>query len=71
MDPNDVSFLKKYLARIICTVVFLVIGLLIATVGIIKAVFIIAVAIAGYFVGHVLDDKDALRRIINNYLGRF
>jgi len=71
MNGNDVSLIKKYAARIICTIAALVIGLLIATVGLIKTVFIIAVAIAGYFIGHVLDDKDALRRIINNYLGRF
>ena len=64
------SWLKKYLARIVCTLCAFLLALLIITLGVEKTVFVVAITVAGYFVGRLLDDKDTLRRIVNTYLGR-
>lgn len=71
MNENDIASVKKYLGRIICALCAFVLGLMFVTLGPIKTVFVLALAVGGYFLGRVFDDKETLRRIINNYLGRF
>jgi uncharacterized membrane protein len=70
MNGNETSFIKKYTARLGCTTAAVILGLLVVSVGIIKTVFIIALAAIGFFIGYLLDDKETLRRIINNYIER-
>lgn len=71
MDTNSNGpFLRKYLARIVCTIAAFVLALLLVTIGAVKTVIVIAIAIGGFFLGRLLDDKERLRRIIDTYLGR-
>jgi uncharacterized membrane protein len=70
MEENNKPFFKKYFLRIVCTALCLVFGLLIVTVGIFKTAFVIVLAALGFFIGRLLEDKDALRRLIDTYLGK-
>ena len=70
MDNNNENWLKKHLARIVCTAAAFLVALLLVTVGLFKTVFVLAVAVGGYFLGRVIDDKDTLRRFLDTYLGR-
>lgn len=71
MNGSEQPVWKKYLATAICTAAAFILAILFVTVGVIKTVFVLAVAVGGFFLGRVLDDREGLRRIINNYLGRF
>ena len=70
MEDNNKSFFKKYFLRIVCAALALVFGILIVRFGIFKTTFVIVLAAIGYFIGRFLEDKDALRRLIDTYLGK-
>jgi uncharacterized membrane protein len=70
MDNNNSTFLKKNFAKIIFTAAAFIIAVLLVTVGFYKTVFVVAVSVAAYYLGRLLDDRDALRKFIDSYLGR-
>ncbi|MEW5947149.1 MAG: DUF2273 domain-containing protein, partial [bacterium] len=61
---------EKNRARVLLALLFAAAGVLIVTVGFFKAIFIAALAAAGYFIGRVVDDRELLRRFIDTYLGK-
>jgi uncharacterized membrane protein len=68
-NGNQTPF-SKYSGRIAITAVLFLFALLWVTVGIFKAVFVAAVTALGFYIGAMLDDRDALRRFLDNFLGR-
>jgi uncharacterized membrane protein len=69
MEENK-SFVKQNMAKIICTAIGFLLALLVVTVGIYKTAFVVVFSVLAYYVGRLLDDKDALRKFIDTYLGR-
>lgn len=72
MENNGASQspFKKYFGRIAVTAILFLFAVLVVTVGVFKAVFVAALTGLGFYIGYMLDDKDTLRRFLDNYLGR-
>ncbi|HOX29453.1 MAG TPA: DUF2273 domain-containing protein [bacterium] len=70
MSEQEIQFLKKHKAKIIFSLLFILIGILFMTLGFLKTMFVLLLAIAGWFFGKIVDDKELIRRFINNYLGK-
>jgi uncharacterized membrane protein len=69
-SDQDLEFFRRHRGKIFIAAVFLVLGVLFSTIGFLKTIFVLFLAIIGYFVGRVLDDPEALRRFISTYLNR-
>ena len=69
MYDEDSKFLKKNRGKILLSVIFAVFGVLFITLGL-KTFFVIFLAAAGFFAGYLIDDRELLRRFLNNYLGK-
>ena len=67
---EDWNFFTRQRGKIIFSVIFALIALLIVTVGFFKTVFVVVLAVLGYLVGRVIDDREFLKKFINNYLGK-
>jgi len=67
---DDQNFFIRHKTKIIFSCIFGAIALLIVSVGFFKTVFVAVLAALGYFVGRIVEDKEFLRRFINNYLGK-
>ena len=67
---DDQNFFIRHKTKIIFSGIFGVIALLIVSVGFFKTVFVAVLVSLGYFVGRIVEDKEFLRRFINNYLGK-
>jgi len=70
LSEQDQQFLKKHRAKIIFAVIFVVFGILLMTLHFLKTMFIVLLAVAGWYFGRIVDDKDFLRKFLNNYLGK-
>jgi uncharacterized membrane protein len=70
LSDDERIFLVKNRGRIFLAAFLIVIGLLLMTIGFLKTAFLVLLGIIGWFFGRALDDKDFLKRFINNYLGK-
>ena len=69
-NGSNQSTFRKYFGRIAATVILFLFAVLVVTVGVFKAVFVAAATAAGFYIGYMIDDKDALRRFLDNTIGR-
>ena len=70
LSDQDQQLLRKHRAKIFFAAVFVGFGILLMTLGFLKSMFIVLLAVAGWFFGRLADDKDLVRRFLNNYLGK-
>ncbi|HOO55205.1 MAG TPA: DUF2273 domain-containing protein [bacterium] len=61
---------NKHKAKIILTILFLFLGILIMTIGFLKTIFVVMLGLVGLGLGRIIDDRDLVRKFINNYLGK-
>ncbi len=70
LSEQDLLFIRKHKAKIVFSLIFIVLGILFMALGFLRTMFVLLLAIAGWFVGRVFDDKELIRRFLNNYLGK-
>lgn len=70
LSDNDLEFLRKHRGKIILCIAFPILGILLATVGFLKTVFVLFLALLGYFIGRFLDDPESVRAFLRKYLDR-
>ena len=69
-NGSQQSLFRKYFGRIAATAILFLFAVLVVTVGAIKAVFVAALTALGFYVGYLIDDKEALRKFLDQYIGR-
>ncbi len=70
LSEQDIFFIRKHKAKIVFSLFFILLGILFMALGFLRTMFVLLLAIAGWFVGRVFDDKELIRRFLNNYLGK-
>jgi len=70
LSDQDKQFFKNHRGKIFLTLVLIIFGILLMTIGFLKTMFVILLGILGWFGGRLLDDKELIRRFINTYLGK-
>lgn len=66
----DYDFVKKNRGKILLATVCAVFGLLLMTIGFLKTLFVVFLAVVGFFAGYIIDDKEMVKRFVNTYLGK-
>lgn len=66
----DCDFVKKNRGKILLATVFAVFGVLLMTIGFLKTLFVVFLAVVGFFAGYIIDDKEIVKRFVNTYLGK-
>lgn len=66
----DYDFVKKNRGKILLAIVFAVFGVLLMTIGFLKTLFVVFLAVVGFFAGYIIDDKEMVKRFVNTYLGK-
>lgn len=69
-SDQDRQFFRNHRGKIFLTLVLIVLGILFMTIGFFKTMFVILLGIAGWFAGRFIDDKELVRKFLNNYLGK-
>ncbi len=62
--------MKNNIGKIFMAIVFAVFGVLFLTLGFFKTLFVIFLAVLGFFIGYAVDDPEIIKRILNNYFGK-
>ena len=70
ISDQDRQFFKNHRGKIFFTFFFIILGILFMTLGFLKTMFIFLLAVGGWIVGRVVDDRELIRRFLNNYLGK-
>jgi uncharacterized membrane protein len=70
LSNQDLEFLRRHLGKIIAGIAALILGILFATIGFLKTIFVIFLVVIAILAGYLVDNPDVARRFLNKYLGR-
>ena len=70
LSDQDRQFLTKHKVKILSALAFIIFGVLMMAVGFFKTMFIVLLAIAGWFFGKIAGDRELIRGFLKNYLDK-
>jgi len=61
---------ENHKGKILLALAFAVMGVLFVTIGFLKTLFVVFLGGVGFLIGFAVDDREKIRKFLNNYLGR-
>ena len=71
MIPDELrNFLNRNRAKLFYALLFVIVGILIFAIGFWRTLILVFLGGVGWVVGMIIEDKDFIRKFLNNYFGK-